>query len=65
MSSKNYRNSKIKHILITQFSPEESAMVREATTELGLRRPYFYHDAIVEKAKKILEGRGRDIANNS
>jgi len=40
-------------------------MVREATTELGVRRPAFYHDAIIEKAKKVLEEKRGDIADNS
>jgi len=63
MSSTNYRNSKIKHILINQFSPNETALVKQATSKLGLRRPAFYHDAIVEKAEKVME-ESSDAPNN-
>lgn len=55
MSNKIYRNSGTKHIVIKPFSLEESTLIKKATAKIGIRRPFFYHDAIIEKAKKILE----------
>ncbi len=63
MANKNYRNSGIKHIVIKPFTAEEAALIRKATAKLGLRRPFFYHDAIVESARKILKEKS-DGADN-
>lgn len=63
MNNKYYRNCGTKHIVITPFTAEESTLIKKATAKLGLRRPFFYHDAIVESARTILRESG-DGADN-
>lgn len=42
-------------LIVKQITPEERQIVKAAVQKLGIRRPLFYHDAIIEKAKSILE----------
>lgn len=39
--------SKVGHIIISRFSSAEKEAIRKAVTKAQVRRPVFYHDAIV------------------
>jgi uncharacterized protein (DUF1778 family) len=50
------KKSKVRrHINIKQFNQEERELIKLAVQKTETIRPVFYHDAVVEKAKKILE----------
>lgn len=56
---------KLNHIKANIFTEDERQVIKDAVQALATRRPNFYHDAIIEKAHKVLKEKRGDIANNS
>ena len=49
----NDRNYSTAHIVLNRFSAEEKKTIKQAISLSQLRRPAFYHDAIVAYSKEI------------
>jgi len=56
-------NCKLNHIKATKFTDNERQIIKKAVQRLVTRRPNFYHDAIIEKAQKVME-ESSDTPNN-
>ena len=53
--SKNDRNNSTTHIILNRFSVAEKQIIRKAIASQQMRRPAFYHDAIIAYAKEITD----------
>lgn len=51
--TENSKKKELSHLMVKPFTEEEKETVKSARKKAGIDRPVFYHDAVIEYAKKI------------